>query len=106
MVAWVKAMLTITMLKLAWGWLQIESRLGVAEDEGGGLSSGRGQHLQSPAPSNLRTLLSTILIFEPALKLSVTSVLASCSSLEQVILVGEEHLVNNHLSYIQEFPSA
>ena len=31
-----KAMLTITMPKLAWGWLQIESRLGVSEDEGGG----------------------------------------------------------------------
>ena len=35
-VACFKAMLTITMLKLARGWLQIESRLGVAEDEGGG----------------------------------------------------------------------
>ena len=31
-----KAVLTITMLKLVLGWLQIESRLGVAEDEGGG----------------------------------------------------------------------
>ena len=46
--------------------------------------------------------LNPSLIFEPALKISVTSALASCSSLELVISVGEEHLVNNHLSYIQE----
>ena len=100
-------MLTITMLKLAWGWLQIESRLGVSEDErGGGVKQWAGAALAQPCPSNLRTLHSVLLIFEPALKLRVTSALGFCNSLKQVILVGEERLVNNHLSYIQEFPSA
>ena len=62
-VACFKAMLTITMLKLARGWLQIESILGVAEDEGGGLSSGRGSNCTALPP----------LIFEPYTQLLLSS---------------------------------